>query len=351
MVKTHSRNIWLDIFRYLLAFMVVCIHFSREIGSFNIGYLCRIAVPFFFAISGFYLYSKDRDEELVKSKKAVKRNFIYLITALTISFVYELCLAFESAEKLKEFFIQIYDPNNLINFFIINKPPFGTAVLWFIIAFFVLSLFHYFMVKCKAKKVYKFLIPICLFIFILPNYYNLLVEPFVVSSYYVRNWVLIGIPAFGIGYYLRKITIDKQNNSWKYGAIWLILSLSFFALAYLEGMMIGVMDCYLSSIICVVFLILFFDFLDKRPRGEKIQKFENSLSNIFYKWIGVKGAFYIYIIHIMVGYTLQAWTTLEGILLSVIIYMISFAIYMVFHLIMMLIRYLKSKAEEKKLIQ
>ena len=75
MKEGKGRNIFVDIFRYFLAFLVVCVHF----GSAAILPLSRLAVPTFFVIAGFYNRADDKQKQQRKNKSFVKNSFKYLV--------------------------------------------------------------------------------------------------------------------------------------------------------------------------------------------------------------------------------------------------------------------------------
>lgn len=63
-MKKFNRNVAVDIFRYISALMVVAIHIHpfTDLNS-TMGFICtqvlpRIAVPYFFAISGYFYIKK-----------------------------------------------------------------------------------------------------------------------------------------------------------------------------------------------------------------------------------------------------------------------------------------------------
>ena len=68
-LNVKKRNNSIDLFRYVCALLVVIIHTEpfyggelRGLGIFLKEFLARIAVPFFFAVSGYFLFLKiDRD--------------------------------------------------------------------------------------------------------------------------------------------------------------------------------------------------------------------------------------------------------------------------------------------------
>ena len=54
---TNKRNVYLDLFKYFLSFLVIAIHLTGEYYSHFPLY--RLAVAMFFLISGYFNYSPD----------------------------------------------------------------------------------------------------------------------------------------------------------------------------------------------------------------------------------------------------------------------------------------------------
>ena len=69
-----SRNIYLDLFKYVLCFFVICIHLVGETYSHFPIY--RLAVPMFFLISGYFAYTKNNEEQ--SAKTLIKRTLKYM---------------------------------------------------------------------------------------------------------------------------------------------------------------------------------------------------------------------------------------------------------------------------------
>ena len=55
--KRRGRNIYLDLFRFFLAFMIICIHLTGDTYAFYPVY--RLSVPMFFMISGHLFANSD----------------------------------------------------------------------------------------------------------------------------------------------------------------------------------------------------------------------------------------------------------------------------------------------------
>ena len=77
MDRAPQREIGLDILRGMAAFLVVCIHFPLEVRGGNyLDGLARVAVPLFFAFSGyFYQNTVKRNREAAQIKKSGKDLF------------------------------------------------------------------------------------------------------------------------------------------------------------------------------------------------------------------------------------------------------------------------------------
>lgn len=84
MVKKQYAAV--DIAKYVSALLVVCIHtfpfidINEMLNTYFIQTICRLAVPFFFMISGYFLFRKIRNEE--EDKDVLKKVFISLIKNL-----------------------------------------------------------------------------------------------------------------------------------------------------------------------------------------------------------------------------------------------------------------------------
>ena len=83
-----ERNISIDISRFIFAFLVVVLHVPLlYYGGVLLRPFARYAVPFFFIISGFYLYSSDAVRLRARVLAFAKKWF-------SLWFAYTLILAF-----------------------------------------------------------------------------------------------------------------------------------------------------------------------------------------------------------------------------------------------------------------
>lgn len=88
MIKKEQRNNSIDVFRYICAIMVVCIHshpfyeFSPQFSYIVSNIFPRIAVPFFFCISGFYFFQHIADDKEYYKKYINRLLLTYSIWSL-----------------------------------------------------------------------------------------------------------------------------------------------------------------------------------------------------------------------------------------------------------------------------
>lgn len=305
-----KRNLWLDLYKIFLAFLVICIHFVGETYSHHVLY--RIAVPTFFMISGYYLYNKDEVINLSKAKNFIKRCFKYLLIGFGVYIIYDFIMCYVDDKGVGYYFTTLFYEDFLFEFFFLNRPPtYHSYQIWFLIALFTISLVHYFMIKYKKEKYYKFIIPIGICIYLFFSGYMRLFQYTDMPIRYTRNAWFFGLPLFAIGYLMAQYDFHKKKVN-KY--IYLGIGIIFFFIQLLENKVVN-MEMYLSTVIASAFLLQFFLGLKKVE------------CNLFYNIFGKSLSFYIYILHVAVGVTLGRLIFISNLYLkSVYILLISIII-------------------------
>lgn len=102
---SNKRNYSIDIFRIICAIMVVAIHTHPfENYNLNLSYLFtqiipRIAVLFFFCVSGYYFIKNILNDHNNFKKTFLKLLKTYLIWSL-IYFIFKLGLAIKNKDKI-----------------------------------------------------------------------------------------------------------------------------------------------------------------------------------------------------------------------------------------------------------
>lgn len=348
---SQKRNVWVDLFRYILAFLVVCIHFKSPLLPTVLAPMYSLAVPLFFMMSGFYSYHSNENENLPKSKKAIVRNLRYLGVAVAIYVVLNIIFLFVNSPKdgtaFAEYFLSFFNRDAFYNLVIRNEipgkfPP--TYALWFMVALFEISVFHYVMVKFNTTRCYPYIACSGIVVYMFVAYYSKYVSDISIPLHLLRNWIFFGIPCFAIGYMLKKLLTrfePKRQFKIKWVFLWVALAILFWGLTLLEAKFIGELEYYLSSILSSVAFLVFFDYVGNITRRARFEAFEKGLSNFFYNWIGVGGAFYIYVLHVAVGSILVKYTSKQPYV--IVVFLISFGFYAATYLLAQLVKYLLQK--------
>ncbi len=323
-----KRNLWLDLFKIFLAYMVICIHFTGKYYWFFPIY--SLSVPTFFMISGYFCYHKDQGSRLSKAVVFFKRSTSYMIIGFSIYIVYDFIMCYVNGNGVGYYFTTLFY-DNLFDFFFLNRPiTYSGYQLWFLIALFVLSIIHYFAVKYKKEHYYRILIPVCYIIYLFFSGYMRLFQETDMPIRYTRNALFFGLPNFALGYTLAQLDLHKR--SW-YKYVYLALGLLFAAIQIPESSIVE-MEMFASTIPAVTFLFLFFLGLP------------SVRCDWYYSWIGKSLPYYIYILHPAVGITLDKFHTFSSpILRTLVIFIISVVIYEVVFLIS---KFIKKKPETIK---
>ena len=326
-----KRNLWLDLFKIFLCFLVICIHNVRQAYMHFPVY--RMAVPAFYIISGYFIYTKEESLKEEKAINFIRRSFIYMMIGIIFYFIYDLIMCYRNEMPLDDFFrSQIYD-KFFYQFFFMNYSLSKTANhLWFLIALFTVSIIHYFLIKFKLTKTYPFIMIFCLGIhFFFSGYFPGFME-LDVSLFYLRNGLYFGLPLFALGYLMARYNF--HTKSWfKYLYLGLGIFFFFFQIIDARGL---ILEVYPSSVLASIFLIQFF--LGLKP----------TKSNFYYKWFGKNMPFYIYILHVAVARIIPGDSGLTNTYFkAILVFIMSFIIYEMLYLLLELYRKINYKLRMK----
>ena len=289
------------------ALFVVCLHFY----NWESGYMYYIvypilttAVPFFFMISGFFLYRDNSIKATLKCRKALDK--ISWITLYAIVFYY-------MAYNLQKNAIPFNDVNSFVAFLF-----YGTSGhLWYMIAYIEVLVIMLIALRLNKVKILMGLAPLFYVFCLLMGSYNFLdlTTPF--QRFIVRNFLTLGIPCFGVGWMLKRYESKVRQYADK---IVLLFCLSYIILVieiiwdfkcapYKEYMMF--------TIPTAAAMMMFFI---SRPALGKGSIFE---------LIGKKYSAGIYIYHILIGNLIvifnQQYHIIPAIILPIIIFVCSVA--------------------------
>ncbi|MCM1458720.1 MAG: acyltransferase [Bacteroides sp.] len=206
---TKTRICSIDIFKYACAIMVVAIHahpfsdVNKELGYIFTEIIPRIAVPFFFAVSGYFYIPKlenDKNPFFPYFTRLLSTYFIWSIFYYFVAFIRNGHL------DLKDFLIKsIYQ-------FIVTGSHYH---FWFFPALIFAVCFTTLLFKFKCNKL---CIPLSIFLYIIGclgcSYYEIgtkipILQNLFLSSHFnlIRRVLLMGVPFFISGYLVYKIKI------------------------------------------------------------------------------------------------------------------------------------------------
>lgn len=326
--QQKHRNLFLDLFRIVLVYLVVDIHFGINLP------IDRIAVPMFFMIAGYFLCANTHEEEKLKAKRLIKNSSKYLAIGILFYMTFDFIMILATKGDLPRFFHNLF-PNDIFkNIIILNGPITSGGHLWFLIALLIAGILHYLLIKFNKTKFYYIIIPVCLFVFFFFGSYIKLLDYNPLSVEFTRNGLFMGLPMTGIGYCLGKAKFLRKKHYLKW--IYLLLGITMFGLQMLEVKLMP-MECYITSIVSAIFLLLFFVNLPS-PKAD-----------FYYKYIGKGMPFYIYMLHLTVGNFLMPRVSTPRTILPLLVFAISFAIYEITFLCNLLIKYIITKCTPTKL--
>jgi surface polysaccharide O-acyltransferase-like enzyme len=100
--------------------MIICIHLTGK--QYDIYPLYRLSVPMFFMISGYFIYTTDRQKEEKKAKGFVRRSAMYILIGVAFYTAYEFVSCLLSGTSVGWFFTTIFYEGDspLFKFFILN---------------------------------------------------------------------------------------------------------------------------------------------------------------------------------------------------------------------------------------
>lgn len=323
----RGRNLWLDLFKLVMCWMIISIHFVWETYDYHPVY--RLAVPLFFAISGYFNYRQDASQRLTGARGFIGRSLKYLLVGFGFYIVFDFIMCYVDGKGVGYYFTTLFYENFLFDFVFLNRPiTYSGAQLWFLIALFVVSLVHYALVRFGKEKWYLWIVPAGLAIQLFFGAYMRLFQYTDMPIRYTRNAWFNGLPFFGLGYLLAQHDLHKK--SW-YKWIYLVLAVGFTLLQIPEHKIVQA-EVYASTVPATVFTLLFFLGL-KSPKADW-----------YYRWIGKDMSFYVYILHMAVGIVVGRLFEFQNLFVrSIVILLISIEIYELCYLTVKLVKYCKDK--------
>ena len=200
-----TRNTTIDVLRIILAILVVYIHLNGTLYAssslddaslvFNdfLATLARMAVPLFFAISGYCLYRNNKKLEHISAKRSIKHLFILTTACLFLYTMINLVLdgPYYTANR--------FTSGRLYQFLFFNGTGgmFNAPMAWFLLALMMCYLIYCLYPILIRRQKYLILIAVIAYFWALsvsPAYGNIILTK--QSSVLYRNCLGMGMPLF-----------------------------------------------------------------------------------------------------------------------------------------------------------
>lgn len=173
----------------LCAFLVVSIHVPSFYKPALVP-LLRTAVPVFFIITGYFLYSSDRFAALGRCKKALRKLFVLFLWSNALYFIFCLSLYFQSGQfPIDNWYAALH--------FLIVGDMFCDA-LWYLTACLQTLAVFCVALKFRMERLLYPIIPAGLLFALCFSRYCIFGQPLPLSL--VRNAFTTGIPCFLLGW-------------------------------------------------------------------------------------------------------------------------------------------------------
>lgn len=198
----NQKNRTLELIKLFAAYMVVFIHvlFAGKVGT-AIESVGRFAVPLFFLISGFYSYQIE-PEKIKKRAKNILHLLIVATVCCTIFKVWQMFSA-RGVRGIIAYFIRYTRLETLFRLFFLNVSL-SSGHLWYLFAILYVYILFYFVRKFRVGDKAVFIASFSLLAAHLLLGEGLAIAGITLKNIYVRNFLLMGAPCFGLGLFVKK---------------------------------------------------------------------------------------------------------------------------------------------------
>lgn len=202
-IQKTRRNQAIECCRLAAAVGVVFIHilFPGQLGS-AVHCLARIAVPFFFVVSGYFAWGAEEGKIKKRAVDTLKLYAAAVVLSLLWGMLREGIL---KGAPIVPWLLETFTVRNLALWFVVNADFIGGGHLWYLTSLLVCYLVLYLYVRWNGGK-YQFLYVfggVLLALQIVLNSYTIAVG-LSVSNLLYRNALLLGLPLFTLGIFLRE---------------------------------------------------------------------------------------------------------------------------------------------------
>jgi fucose 4-O-acetylase-like acetyltransferase len=294
----REREGSIDTMKCIAAFLVVFLHIETPIPYFRevLIDIARIAVPFFFLCSGFFVYTTDKTEFHRKIDKSIKKSVKLLIYFTGLYFFVNTICWFDIRQIKEELQLLIS-----LDFWFFNITPF-CPVAWYLMAYIYSLLFIKLILFISQTKYVFFklcyiLLPVGLCYWLITGAYQSFFFHNTIHWHYNSYWIT-AYPFVMSGMIVRSYQKSIQAINVKTYVLYCLIIIfsitSVFAHFYIKKITGGSVNGngYISTILLV--LVIFIYLLKNRQWG--VGTVWNS--------IGKKYSMYIYLLHVAINYIL-----------------------------------------------
>ena len=299
-MKVNVYRPYLDITKFILSCLVVFIHFvlPKQLGGIT-DCIARVAVPFFFMISGYYAY-KCNNKDLWRR---LLRNLIYLVGATAVYLLWGIWKTYHLSDStIGSYLHDNFNRSTIRDFLFYGVNTFSTP-LWFIEAL-VVAYFVFIVVSKMIKHdgVRAGVFGILIFVLLGWHFWKGLIKPIVfnetITNHYYRNAWFFGIPMFLVGYEIRFWKERSVSIKCWYRFLQLCLIVVGIALGLYQWFRFGKAEIPIGMLIVAISLFLFVLDLPAESDNKKLIGVTKILG---------QASLWIYLFHKLVGDIIQSY--------------------------------------------
>lgn len=235
------RNFPLDILKLIAFIGVVGLHTVDPAGGVSTGLnVCaRIGVPVFFAVSGYFAVGASVSVLWRRARR------ICVLLVFGLAFYAALSLVGLWGGDNAGFVEKMLDPSRIVNFLYFNYVP-DAYHLWFLAA--LAFVYFAFIVYCSVSGSYRGLYCIAVALLTFRFSCSEVVPTIDPLSMELRTWLLMGVPTFALGVFVRSGESHFLRLSSK---VFLVVAMLGFALAFMEYKSFGLQELYFGTLLSV----------------------------------------------------------------------------------------------------
>ncbi|MCH5188898.1 MAG: acyltransferase [Oscillospiraceae bacterium] len=193
-----KRNTSIDMFRLAACALVIIQHYRlfnmNTAGALWSGFYCRIAVPFFFMVSGYFSWKADPAARSGYLKKQIVTIGKILAVSSVVLIVYNIIIGYKIPFK----------PVYIRYLLLYNEPKFlfGHAHMWYMLALIYVFAFGLLVEKLRLNKPAYIAAPLVLAAGIILDFalFNMGGR----RACFTRNWIFDGLPFFYMGQFIHR---------------------------------------------------------------------------------------------------------------------------------------------------